>query len=140
MKNKIIGGLIICFNIVACSEKCTVGNIQVSELLGSVSNEYKLNYCTLLENAMEGDKTSIREISLLNFENAVEYDHGGVLINLILNIGEDKYLDAIKPLNKKQKNNLIWRLELGIEYGDNDFTKKEQLKDLFPKINKYLIE
>lgn len=133
-------GIVFILNIISCSEKCQVNDIKVSELLESVSNERSIHYCELLERAIEGDDVAIKKLSLLNFENAVGYDHGGVIVNLIIRIGEDRYLDAIKPLNDDQKKDIGWYLEVGIEYGDNSFVERKELKDVFPKIYRYLNE
>lgn len=135
-----ISRLSLMLSLISCSEKCKIRNIEISELLVSISHQNNIKYCKILEKSMEGDNKFIRELSLLNFENAVGYDHGSVLVSLILNIGEEKYLEAIKPLNNEQKQRVKAFLEVGIEYGDNYFVNKRGLEEIFPKINEYLIK
>lgn len=87
----------------SCSNKCVVGNIEVSEALGTVAKEKSIDYCELLKAALAGDKNAIKKISLLEFDNAIGYDHGAVIVDLIIAIGEREYIKTISTVNSKQK-------------------------------------
>jgi len=118
----------------SCNPKCKIGSIEVSELLMVSSTDKKYNYCELLEKSIKNDETSIKKLSLLNFDNAVCYDHGSILVDLINNIGEEKYIKALKPLNNKEKNKVKSYLEVGLLYYKNEKYKDKSIKEVFPKI------
>lgn len=133
---------IICFVILAifhssCNDKCEIKGIEVSDLLSTVSKEkYHINYCDLLESALNGEDKDIEKISLLHFGDGTSYDHGEVLIHLIYNIGEDKYLNAIKNVSKQDRKRLNSYFESGLLYGDLFYGKN--LDSVFPKLSKFL--
>lgn len=142
IKFKIICLLVlICIQISSCSNKCSVEGLEVSELLSTISKEkYQLNYCSLLKRALSGDNISIKKISLLNFDDAVGYDHGSILVDLIERIGEDTYLDSIKNINNNDKNKVKGYLDIGLMYSnknEEEFSRK-YLKDVFPKVYDFL--
>lgn len=88
----------------SCSNKCVVNDIEVSELLSTVAREKSIDYCELLKEALAGDKNAIEKLSLLDFEEAVGYDQGAVIVDLIVAVGETEYIKAISTINGKQKD------------------------------------
>lgn len=118
----------------SCSNKCVVDNIEVSELLGTVAKEKSIDYCGLLKVALTGDKNAIKKLSLLEFDNAVGYDHGEVIVDLITVIGEKEYIKAISTVNKEQKNLISSYIDVGLEYGNNPLVKGKDFKTAFPKL------
>lgn len=131
-------GFFTLVNVISCSERCKINNIEVSELLGSVSHQKNIEYCELLKQALKKNKSAIREISLLEFDNAVGYDHGYVLVELILSVGEETYIEVIKPLNSTQKNLVLSYLEVGIEYGNISNIHSKNINEVFPQVYQYL--
>lgn len=122
----------------SCSNKCMVNDIEVSELLSTVAKEKSIDYCRLLKIALEGDEDSIKRLSLLQFNDAVGYDHGAVIVNLVLHIGEEKYLKSILTINREEKYLIESYLDIGLVYGNNLTTKNKDLKKVFPDICKFL--
>lgn len=86
--------------IPSCNHKCVVNKIVISELLSTVAKERSIDYCKLLETALTGDENAIKKLSLLVFSDAVGYDHGSVIVDLITNIGEVKYIKSISAINR----------------------------------------
>ena len=123
----------ISFFLISCGNKVIHG-IEVSELLIIASKHQCVDYCTLLNKAVEGDTLSIEQLALLDIYDAASYDHGAVLIKLIGLIGEDLFLGAINNTNADQKRKIYIYLEVGIEYGDLAISQKMSLKEQFPKI------
>jgi hypothetical protein len=122
----------------SCSNKCNVDNIEVSDLLGTVAKEKSINYCELLEVALTGDENAIKKLSLLEFDNSVGYEHGAVIVDLILVIGESEYIKAISRTNGEQRNLINTYLDVGLEYGNNSLVKEKDLKKAFPDLYFFL--
>ncbi len=140
MKIFILSILLLCslVLITSCSNKCDIESIQVSELLSTVAKEHSIDYCRLLKRAIDGDVGSIREISLLEFNDAVGYDHGAVLVDLVLRIGEGKYIEAISQFNDAEKNLIESYFDVGISYGNNSELTNKEFEDSFPKLYAFL--
>jgi hypothetical protein len=126
----VVGFLLVTF--AACKPKCEVKGISVSELLMTNAEERNIDYCGILSLASSNDKSAIKQISLLEFENAVGYDHGIVLVELIEKIGENNFIVGIKKLTIGERNRVKSYLEVGIEYGETD--GEHDLKKRFPKL------
>lgn len=125
------------FISLSCSNKCNVEGIEVSELLATSSGEKGIQYCSLLEDALRGNEKAIAELSLLEFSNATGYDHGAVIVDLVLKIGEKKYIKAISAINKEQRSLIQSYIDVGLEYGRNPVIKSRDIKEAFP--NLYLV-
>jgi hypothetical protein len=128
--------LSVCFT--NCNRSKSVNGIVVSELLIIVSNGQGINYCKLLEKAINGDIGSIKQLSLLEFYDGIGYDHGSVIVDLIEIIGEDKFIQSLSTINKKQKQVIEGYIEAGLEYGNNPNIKSQTIKEAFPKIYTFL--
>ncbi|MDY3529838.1 hypothetical protein PG593_08625 [Riemerella anatipestifer] len=124
----------------SCNNKCIVDNIEVSELLGTVAKERSIDYCKLLKVALTGDKNAIKKLSLLEFDNAVGYDHGEVIVDLITVIGESEYIKAISTVNRDQKKIINSYIDVGLEYGNNPLLKGKNCKNAFPNLYVFLNE
>lgn len=131
---------IIALNLNSCNNSCVIENIEVNELLLTVANENSINYCDLLNESLLGDNKSITELSLLKFEDAVGYEHGAIIVDLIFVIGEEKYLKAVSKLNKKQKNIIYYYIDIGLEYGNNPKVKSRDFEVIFPNLYSFLIQ
>ena len=137
MKN--IYRLILLFIFLSsCNSTCAHKNIEISELLSIATEEKSIDYCKLLNSSLSGNEDSIKEISLLEFGDAVGYDHGSVIVDLILEIGEEKYLRSIFMISKEEKYLINSYLDVGLIYGNNPKVDKKDLKSTFPKIYDFL--
>ncbi len=138
---KITIAILLLFCISCSNDKCTnVAGIEVSELLLMSSTKQDYNYCELLRNAVKADENSIKKLSLLQFYDAVGYDHGSVIVDLILLIGEAKYISAISGISSKVKSMIREYIEVGLEYGENPALKNKKLLTAFPKLYAFLNE
>ena len=69
------------------------------------------------------------------------YDLGFVLTQIIDRIGEDEFLNLTKNLNSSEKQLLRSFIEVGLEYGDNNYDGKmdeERIENIYKKINQNL--
>ncbi|WP_372473447.1 hypothetical protein AB4865_11555 [Capnocytophaga sp. ARDL2] len=138
MKSVVYTKFIMFLLVASCKTNCEINGIKVDELLYSVSYNKSIYYCELLELALNGDDEAIKEISLLEFYNAVAYEHGIIVVELILHIGENNYIKAIEGLNEKQKHLVEAYVNIGLEYGVNSRINNKEINKQFPKLDLFL--
>ena len=136
MKKKLLS--IIVFVCFACCGSKVINGIEVSELLLIASKEQNIDYCKLLNEAIEGNNSSIRKLALLKFYDGAGYDHGAVVVDLIELIGEDKFIYSLTTINDEQKKWIKGYIEVGLEYGNNPNLQSQTFKEAFPKIYDFL--
>lgn len=124
------------FSIMSCH--CEVENIKVSELLDAVAYDRNIDYCGLLKSSLKGDQKAIKEFSLLDFGDGTSYDHGSVLVDVILNIGEENYLEAIKDISEEEKREIFSYIEVGTMYHYDETISNKIPEQLFPKLTSFL--
>lgn len=124
--------------LISCRDNCNIKGIEVGELLNSVSKEQSINYCELLESATDGDNDAIRKLSLLDFSDGAGYEHGEIIVDLIIMIGEKKYIAALGSINDKQKEIVKSYLEVGLSYSSNAKIKSKNLKVAFPMVSQFM--
>lgn len=135
---KIISISFLLMLINSCSNKCIVDNIEVSELLSTVAKEKSIDYCEILRTALAGDKNAIKKLSLLEFNDAVGYDHGAVIVDLIIELGETEYIKSISAISEEQKNLINTYVDVGLSYGNNSLIKEKDFKSTFPDLYIFL--
>lgn len=135
---KLIFLTLLSLHVNSCTNKCIVGNIEVSDLLGTVAKDKSIDYCELLKDALTGNQNAVKKLSLLEFENAVGYDHGAVIVDLIISLGEAEYIKAISTTNKEQKKLISSYIDVGMEYGSNALVKEKDFKKSFPDLYIFL--
>lgn len=124
------------FSIMSCH--CEVENIKVSELLDAVAYDRNIDYCGLLKSSLKGNQKAIKDFSLLDLRDGTGYDHGSVLVDVILNIGEEKYLEAIKDISEEEKREFFYYIEAGMEYHYDEKISDKTPEQLFPKLILFL--
>jgi len=124
----------------SCSNSCNVSGINVSELLSVASKEKGIDYCSLLNKAIKQDEIAIRKLSLLEFNDATGYDQGAVIVDLILELGEKKYISSISEISNKEKILIESYIDIGVEYSDRPELKNKNSKNAFPKLYIFLKE
>lgn len=127
---------LVFFFIISCH--CKVENIKVSESLDAVAYERDIDYCGLLKSSLKGNQKAIKEFSLLDFGDGTSYEHGSVLVDVILNIGEDKYLEAIKDISEEEKREIFSYIEVGTMYHYDEKISDKIPEQLFPKLILFL--
>jgi len=120
--------------------KCVNGIYVSTAVIIHSREQLKINYCKVLKKATTNDANSIKRLVLLDFTSGVvsSYDHGGVIVDLIELIGEDKFIQSLGIINKEQKNRISSYLMAGLEYGGNPNFQAKTLKEVFPKIYDFL--
>lgn len=135
----IVASLLLLFTS-SCNNKCFVDDIEVSELLSTVAKEKSIDYCDLLKDALAGNKKAIKNLSLLEFNDATGYDHGVVIVDLITKLGETEYIKVISTINTEQKNLINSYVDVGLEYGSSPLLKGKDFKTTFPDLYAFLNE
>lgn len=134
---KILSIIIICVFITSCEKKCTINGIEIGHLIISNAEAKGINYCELVEKSLQNDRHSIKQLSLLNFENSVGYEHGEIMVRLINILGEQKFINALDNVNKNEKNMIESYLDVGLEYGSPSL-KNRDAKQVFPELYSFL--
>ena len=116
----------------------TISGIKVPVQVLDVSSKHGFNYEKTLKSALNGNDCDLKKISTLDFfDTSVGYSHGAILVEIINEIGEDRFLIAINDCDKREKILLKGYLRAGMEYGKYP---DKTLSELFPKIGVYLNE
>lgn len=132
-----LGIVFICLCSISCEQKCNLSDLEIGPLLISNAEEQGVNYCELVKKSFNHNTKAVKQLSLLNFENSVGYEHGEVVVELVLKIGEQRFLDALQGINKSEKNKVESYLDVGLEYGSSDL-KGQTIKQAFPKVYLFL--
>ncbi|UUC44825.1 hypothetical protein [Flavobacterium cerinum] len=122
----------------SCFYHCSIAGIEVSENILISAEEKGINYCELLEQSLQKNKRAVIQLSLLNFDGAIGYDHGTLLVELIRKIGENEYLSLIRNLNDTEKKTIESYLQAGLEYHYDSSLKEKSIKSVFPELNAFL--
>lgn len=125
---------------ISCKEEiCNLPNgNKTSDLLARVAREHNYHYCALLSAALDGNKDAIRKLALLHFSDAAGYDHGAVLVEVIREVSEKRFIDAIRDIPIEEKALINGYLSVGLEYG---YRKENQTMDFgtaFPALYAFL--
>ena len=127
---------------------CTVKEYRKVVIPYSINNRSDLMSWKLkgiIDSAFRMESDAFRDFIVLS--NTVEgesaYDLGYVLTQIIYMIGEDEFLKTINNLTNDEKAILISFINIGLEYGDNDYDNiqdNKRIEDEFPLIQQSLIK
>lgn len=128
----------------SCKKDKVEGIILGNTLL--VHQDYSKNrkMVNLIKSSLNKDSKAFKQ--LIHFPTgggASSYDLGYVISQLIYQIGETETIKIIENYNYRNLNNLEGMINLGLEYGDNDYDGKMDetyFKDEFPKLFKCINE
>lgn len=118
----------------SCSRHKEIDGISVSEMLLIVSKEQSIDYCSILHDAVNGDSLSIRRLASLDFYDSIAYDHGAVLVDLIMLIGEDAFVQSLNSIGTEQKEQVKSYIIAGLEYGSHTEWNYQMFQEVFPKL------
>ncbi len=131
--------IVISVFYVSCSYHKNCNKPYISDYLIDHSREKNYNYCELVDKSLNNDINSIKKISLLEFYDGMTYEHGAVIIELIHEIGEEKYLEAIKDISSDEKNKLRVYLTAGFDFTQNPKFRNKDFKTLFRRVSVFLV-
>ena len=134
----ILLSVVLLAGITSCSRSKVINGIEVTELLLVVANEQNTDYCKMLRKAVEGDIPSIRQLTLLEISDGASYDHGAVIVDLIEQVGEDIFVQALDSISLKQKEQIKSYIKAGLEYGSHIEWNSQMFEDVFPKTYAFL--
>ena len=127
---------------------CTVKEYRKVVIPYSINNRSDLMSWKLkgiIDSAFRMESDAFRDFIVLS--NTVDgesaYDLGYVLTQIIYMIGEDEFLKTINNLTNDEKAILISFINIGLEYGDNDYDNiqdNKRIEDEFPLIQQSLIK
>ncbi len=139
----ILLGIVICYAMFVkiYTDGCyCVKGIETKYLVNGISCEDNITYCKLLRGSLKGDETDIKEFALMNFEGAYSYYHGGVILDVIDRIEEEKFISAISMCSLEEQKRIEAYLCVGIVYYSDcpsNITCDEYFEKHYPKVWKF---
>ena len=134
-------------SILVFTISCTVKEYKKVVIPYSINNRsdlmsYKLK--GIIDSAFRLESDAF--IDFIELSNTVDgesaYDLGYVLTQIIYMIGEDEFLKTINNFTNDEKETLISFINVGLEYGDNDYDNiqdNRKIENEFPIIQQTLI-
>ena len=134
-------------SILVFTISCTVKEYKKVVIPYSINNRsdlmsYKLK--GIIDSAFRLESDAF--IDFIELSNTVDgesaYDLGYVLTQIIYMIGEDEFLKTINNFTNDEKETLISFINVGLEYGDNDYDNiqdNRRIENEFPIIQQTLI-
>ena len=128
----------------SCKNEKVDGIIIGDTLFVHQSVSENMRMVKLIKKALENDKRAIAELT--EFPNggaASSYDLGYVITQIIYRIGEENFAKAIFEIPSKKLSNIEGLIDVGLEYGDNDYDGKRdnrRMENEFPKLNQMLLK
>jgi hypothetical protein len=99
---------------------------------------------TIIQKTLKGDYNSLRRLNHFPCgEGAGCYDKGYIITQIIYKLGEDNFSKMVNILDQKELYGMEGYIDVGLEYGDNNFDGKIDnliFKNEFPKLYKTLKE
>lgn len=97
---------------------------------------------TIIQKTLKGDYNSLRRLNHFPCgEGAGCYDKGYIITQIIYKLGEDNFSKMVNKLDQKELYGMEGYIDVGLEYGDNNFDGKIDnliFKNEFPKLYKTL--
>ena len=115
-------------------------NIEVSEILHVSASNKKINYCSILRGAVNGDSDKLIEfLNIVIDGGASSYDHAAALVELVNYHGEKRFLELANAAPEETKKRTLYRLKTGLLFTPDAFGEMRTTVDLaseFPLIVK----
>lgn len=115
-------------------------NINVPKKLFEIKIYKNKDYCTCLNEALEGNGESINEFSKFIVAKDLANQHGIVLTKLIETIGDESYTSYLINFNDRNKLSLMTYVSMGLYEIKFSPFQSEKLEDNFPKLRRFLID
>lgn len=146
MKNIFLNSVVIlsCTFFLGCKTDNVEGIILEKNLIVHQNYSENRRMVSLIKSSLNKDSNSIKD--LIDFPHGVGesgYNLGYIITQIIYSLGEQEVIVMSKNYSKKELNNLQSYINVGLEYGDNDYDGKmdeTHLKEEFPKLLKYINE
>ena len=131
-------GLICVLQMYSCRDNCPpIEGVEVTGLLYLAAKNNSYDYCNLAYESVNGNEDALRMLCLLRIGDAAGYDHGAVIVDIINKVGTTKFIDALRGINKEEKELVKSYLAAGLEYG-GEYSDFSTLEQVFPEIAVFL--
>ena len=128
---------ICCFTLFAILKCSTFSpKIPISNTLEIALAKNYDKYVELLNKSINNDTIALTEfLKIDNIYDAAGYDHGYIIIQILENVGDSNFANAVKKLDAKEMQNLKQYFEVGF---DAKNTLQEEYKFKYPTTFKLL--
>lgn len=140
MRLKVFLILTFSISLISCSVKEYDG-IEIPYSIHVRTDFLDRKVRNVIKSALNHEPNAFKDFIKLSdkVDGESSYDLGYVLTQIINKIGEDKFIELTKGLNKNEKQLLLSFIRVGLEYGDNNYDGKmdnEKIEKVYVKINK----
>ncbi len=135
----LFGLSIIGYGCNGCCDK-NIDGIHIEDIIiYEADTKYGVDYGDLVEKSLQKDLSSIKKLSLLEYNDGYSYEHGLILIEIVDRIGEDIFIKSIEDISAKQKKRVLSYIIAGVDLRNSekmDFKKRAEnyAEDYYPKI------
>jgi len=146
MKKRLLNSvIIICLGLlISCKTDNVEGIILKNTLVELQDYSENKRMASLIKATLNEDSEAFKQ--LINFPTGggeSSYNLGYVITQIIYRIGGNETIELIKNYDSRDLNLLQGMINVGLEYGDNDYDGKMDeifIKDEFPDLLKYINE
>lgn len=142
MCQRLICILLATFFVCGCKQKSVKGVIIGSTLYEGQTAADNRKLCDIIDRALNKERTALLELIGFNCGGAAGcYDLGYVVTQIVNRIGEKEIIQLTKDFTKPQRNELLGLIEVGLEYGDNNYDGKmdeARIEATYPILEKAL--
>lgn len=137
---KVISVIVVLFTLISCNPK------EVDGIIIGNNIEYKDNFgnkiSDLIKLTLQKDQNSLRRLKNYGCQGGAScYDLGYVITQIIYKLGETEFISIIDNLDEKELFGIEGLIEVGLEYGDNNYDGKmdnKKFENEFPTLKKVL--
>lgn len=134
--------VIVCF--FSCNKNKINGIVIGKTFIENQTYNENKRLDTIIQKTLKGDYNSLRRLNHFPCgEGAGCYDKGYIITQIIYKLGEDNFSKMVNKLDQKELYGMEGYINVGLEYGDNNFDGKIDnliFKNEFPKLYKTLKE
>ena len=135
MKNFVLVFLLV---FISCNANPNCNSeLNIDPVVLDNAAEAGINYCKLVNNCLEGDAQSIKELFLEPkdyLDGGSLFLHFSYLYQITKNLGEDLFIRITKGLTKQEIEQLYFSIELGVKTLGNGATVESEFPELYKKL------
>ncbi len=117
--------------------------IKIGTVMDAKPTENETELKEIIDEILEKKPIGLKRIIKVDCNNAGCYDLGFVLTQTLRKIGENNFIKMCETLNYYEKQEIKSLLEVGFEYGDNNYDGKmddSTLSKKYPELSEKLYE
>ena len=91
--------------------------IPISDTLENALQDHYMQYVSLLNRAYDNDTDALNKFLKIDYVwDAASYDHGGIVVELLVKCGDSAFYRSLNRLSAKELNFVSSYFRVGLEY------------------------